>query len=680
MDTKGSKGGTAAGAARQRGRGSGLEGERFSLLSNFPYAHPGPEKESRRPRNGKGKARSRGHGRSRLGSSGGGSSSDRVADAGGGNADCGGGGDSSSGTGDPGRRKGALSAVEMVENYFRDQEMAHELAAHDNSPDCSEGGSSCGRVSGSRRGGDGSSSSKRGSSSSGRSKSSSKRSSKRSGKRNSKRSSKRSNSNSSSSSNSGNSSSGGSSRGSTGGRGGAGDSGGDDGDDNGGGSGGESAASDDLPPLPVPDASLGAEARAERQRQNEPAMPATTPLADIQPPPTAGSIDWKCVDSVNIVEAMLAPATTYVDVPGGRDGRDRHLRVQGQVLAELREAIMQCGARVEGKRAVSMRVTRALKWRLLLPQLLLRTPVRAGKKQRPSRTLVVAHRLSMWEQGGQRQLLERLAKDQARASGARQRRKQRGQSGQPVAMGDSDDVKQLLDLLAAGSFRKAIRLLNSLGVMATTELDVQHQLRAKHPQRGDLGGEPTSMPTPGEYDLPCSYGEDHTDFIHLTAEDVGTACFGLAREKAMSPNGARNEHLTPFGFAHAAGSREAAALADFAFFGECYVNVHLPAWYYCLSASARLVALLKEKIKAGGDAKVRPLAVGDVERRLFCSMLVRMTGPDFAEWLGPYQVAVGVKASAEKLAFGLRAAMERLPTFALWKLDLSTTITLYSAV
>jgi hypothetical protein len=51
-------------------------------------------------------------------------------------------------------------------------------------------------------------------------------------------------------------------------------------------------------------------------------------------------------------------------------------------------------------------------------------------------------------------------------------------------MGDSDDVKQLLDLLAAGSFRKAIRLLNSLGVMATTELDVQHQLRAKHPQRG----------------------------------------------------------------------------------------------------------------------------------------------------------------------------------------------------
>jgi hypothetical protein len=39
---------------------------------------------------------------------------------------------------------------------------------------------------------------------------------------------------------------------------------------------------------------------------------------------------------------------------------------------------------------------------------------------------------------------------------------------------------------------------------------------------------------------------------------------------------------------------------------------------------------------------------------------VRMTGSNFAEWLvGPYQVTVGVKTSAEKLAFGLRAAMER---------------------
>jgi hypothetical protein len=238
-------------------------------------------------------------------------------------------------------------------------------------------------------------------------------------------------------------------------------------------------------------------------------------------------------------------------------------------------------------------------------------------------------------------------------------------------MGDSDDVKQLLDLLAAGSFRKAIHLLNSLGVMVTTEFDVQQQLRTKHPQRGDLGGEPTSMPTPGEYNLPGSYSGSHTNFIHLPAEDVGTTCFGLARDKAKSPNGTRNEHLTPFGFTHTPLARERRLPLRISpsSANATSMSSSLPR-YYCLSASARLVALLKEKIRAGSDAKVRPLAVDDVERRLFCSMLVRMTGSDFADWLGPYQVAVGVKASAEKLAFELRTAMERLPTFALWKLDL----------
>ena len=135
-------------------------------------------------------------------------------------------------------------------------------------------------------------------------------------------------------------------------------------------------------------------------------------------------------------------------------------------------------------------------------------------------------------------------------------------------------------------------------------------------------------------------------------------------------NGGRNEHLHPFGYQHASGSQESQALADLAFLGECYANALLPAWYYSLTAAARLVALLKEKLEPGTSPKVRPIAVGDIERRLFCSIVVRMHAPDFAEWLGPYQVAVGVSASAEKLVFGLRAILEKHPEFAIWKLDL----------
>jgi hypothetical protein len=49
---------------------------------------------------------------------------------------------------------------------------------------------------------------------------------------------------------------------------------------------------------------------------------------------------------------------------------------------------------------------------------------------------------------------------------------------------------------------------------------------------------------------------------------------------------------------------------------------------------------------------------------------VTQTAPHFAAWLGPHQVAVGVSASAEKLAFGIRAALKDRPDFAVWKLDL----------
>jgi hypothetical protein len=104
----------------------------------------------------------------------------------------------------------------------------------------------------------------------------------------------------------------------------------------------------------------------------------------------------------------------------------------------------------------------------------------------------------------------------------------------------------------------------------------------------------------------------------------------------MAPNGGRDEHLHPFGYQHASGSQEPQALADLAFLGECYANALLPAWYYSLTAAARLVALLKEKLEPGTSPKVRPIAAGDIERRLFCSIVVRMHALDFAEWLGPY--------------------------------------------
>ena len=74
------------------------------------------------------------------------------------------------------------------------------------------------------------------------------------------------------------------------------------------------------------------------------------------------------------------------------------------------------------------------------------------------------------------------------------------------------------------------------------------------------------------------------------------------------------------------------------------------------------------RVRATGETpQVRPVAVGGIERRLFCATVGKQAAPYFAAWLGPHQVAVGVSASAEKLAFCNRnvpnspAVLDRAP-------------------
>ena len=47
-------------------------------------------------------------------------------------------------------------------------------------------------------------------------------------------------------------------------------------------------------------------------------------------------------------------------------------------------------------------------------------------------------------------------------------------------------------------------------------------------------------------------------------------------------------------------------------------------------------------------------------------------------YLGPDQMAVGIKASAEKLTFGIRALLEKRPDFAAWQIDLRNAFSHFS--
>ena len=100
--------------------------------------------------------------------------------------------------------------------------------------------------------------------------------------------------------------------------------------------------------------------------------------------------------------------------------------------------------------------------------------------------------------------------------------------------------------------------------------------------------------------------------------------------------------MAPYGRPHPAGSPEERVVKDFAFLAELYVNALLPAWYYRLSAAARIVALLKPGWDGEGVPPARPIAVGGIERRFFCGLLVEMHAEAFADYLGPDQMAIGI--------------------------------------
>jgi hypothetical protein len=107
--------------------------------------------------------------------------------------------------------------------------------------------------------------------------------------------------------------------------------------------------------------------------------------------------------------------------------------------------------------------------------------------------------------------------------------------------------------------------LASLGVLSASDPAVVAQLRQKHPQLGELpggGGRHLHMPTPGEYDMPATYGGDHPDFMRIYQHaQLAGDCRALAREKTAAPNGGRNEHCQLFGSAFPTGPKEERALS-----------------------------------------------------------------------------------------------------------------------
>ena len=117
------------------------------------------------------------------------------------------------------------------------------------------------------------------------------------------------------------------------------------------------------------------------------------------------------------------------------------------------------------------------------------------------------------------------------------------------------------------------------------------------------------MPTPHEYGMPAKHIPGDEGYITITVERIQEKAARLKGQRAKGPGGDYNEHMAPYARTHPPESPEAQVMQHYAKFVELYVNARLPAWYYRLSAAARLVALLKPEWDGKGTppAKHRPL-------------------------------------------------------------------------
>eukprot|EP00873_Tetraselmis_striata_P009766 jgi/Tetstr1/430030/TSEL_019891.t1 len=209
-----------------------------------------------------------------------------------------------------------------------------------------------------------------------------------------------------------------------------------------------------------------------------------------------------------------------------------------------------------------------------------------------------------------------------------------------LLVGTADTVVALVE---DGELSRAAGRLSSKGMGDLSDPAILAQLRDKHPSR--------SHPIPDTaYDIPV-------DEAALTV-DMRVPYQQLKQHVAAGPSGMRNEYLRCLVGEYAAASGPAAvrAMSEVA---SMYLQGRLPGWFNRLFASARLVAHVK-KLGEKRAPDVRPVAVGEAERRAAERAVVDNMKEAYVSVLAPSQLGVGIPAGDPMLIHGVRLIAEKL--------------------
>ena len=249
-----------------------------------------------------------------------------------------------------------------------------------------------------------------------------------------------------------------------------------------------------------------------------------------------------------------------------------------------------------------------------------------------SHTAAMRHKLDRWVAGDHVVLWNEAVAGAAKESKARPRKRPKSGSASRNQVAESSgappNMQRATDLVREGSFRKALQGLLSRGMQSATDAVLDTMAKLHPAGLHTIVHNLVSPPAPRV----------------VTADEVLTSLTSFPAGTAAGPSSMRAEHFKGLTSADPARrlAEGLAALATVMAQGRAHESVqpHL--------AGANLLAIAKK------DNGTRPIAVGEILRRLVGKILLARNMPKINSALGANQFGVGAKSGTERIAHLVR--------------------------
>ena len=286
---------------------------------------------------------------------------------------------------------------------------------------------------------------------------------------------------------------------------------------------------------------------------------------------------------------------------------------------------------------------------LLAAKCVLAVPARGGRRHQRQLASIIKERAEKFRRGEVGALWREISAPEETTPRRRGHRRKRAE---PVEIPqDERNRRRCHRLVQDGQYSRGVQALVSRGIDQSSPSALS-AMQEKHPH-ADLPPPPSAPPPPP---------------LNLNRDQVVKAVFAFKAGTAPGPSGLRAEHLK-MALKASTPSQGDSCAATLTRFVNLLAAGNLPPGVAPFICGANLFAAKKK------DDGHRPIAVGEIYRRLTSKCLAFESAAKAANILAPLQVGVGVRGGVDALVHAVQALIEdeAVPAESKWILQLDYT-------